>query len=102
LDTAAESLTRLPFPLLGKLPKFSRSAFQDLRFLLESNESVSSLLFSSRYERLLCSGAFRLNIPPNYDKYMEWGFADGSVRFYFADTKKVFFSVFRNSKSAHF
>ncbi|KAH0562402.1 hypothetical protein GP486_002903, partial [Trichoglossum hirsutum] len=71
LDTAAESLTRLPFPLL------------------ESNERVSSLLFSPKYERLLCSAAFRLNIPPNYDKYMEWGFADGSVRFYFADTKKL-------------
>ncbi|KAI9773758.1 MAG: hypothetical protein M1839_001990 [Geoglossum umbratile] len=71
LDTAAESLTRLPFPLL------------------ESNERVSSLLFSSKYERLLCSAAFRLNIPPNYDKYMEWGFADGSVRFYLADTKKL-------------
>ncbi|KAH0538184.1 hypothetical protein FGG08_005200 [Glutinoglossum americanum] len=96
LDTAAESLTRLPFPLLGKLSKFNHSVFQDLRFPSESNERVSSLLFSSKYERLLCSAAFRLDIPPNYDKYMEWGFADGSVRFYFADTKKQLAGLFEH------
>ncbi|KAL9099060.1 MAG: hypothetical protein Q9187_009555 [Circinaria calcarea] len=28
-------------------------------------------------------------MPPNYDKYMEWGFTDGSVRFYTADSKKL-------------
>ncbi|KAI9772725.1 MAG: hypothetical protein M1840_000320 [Geoglossum simile] len=89
LDTAAESLTRLPFPLLGELWKSSCLVSKTHGFLVESNERVSSLLFSSKYERLLCSAAFRLNIPPNYDKYMEWGFADGSVRFYLADTKKL-------------
>ena len=71
LDRAAESLTRLPFNLL------------------ESGERVSSLLFSRKQDRLLCSAAFRLNIPPHYDKYMEWGFADGSVRFYSADSRKL-------------
>ncbi|EEH21741.2 hypothetical protein PABG_03957 [Paracoccidioides brasiliensis Pb03] len=71
LDTAAPSLTRLPFTLL------------------DSQERVASLLFSSKQDRLLCSAAFRLNIPPNYDKYIEWGFADGSVRFYAADTGKL-------------
>ncbi|KAL1958650.1 hypothetical protein VTO42DRAFT_3993 [Malbranchea cinnamomea] len=71
LDTAAESLALLPFPLL------------------ESQERVFSLLFSAKQDRLLCSAAFRLNIPPNYDKYMEWGFFDGSVRFYSSDTKKL-------------
>ncbi|KAI9812298.1 MAG: hypothetical protein M1827_004747 [Pycnora praestabilis] len=71
LDTAAESLIRLPFPLL------------------ESHERVSSLLYSSKQERLLCSAAFRINIPPDYDKYMEWGFADGSARFYSADSRKL-------------
>ncbi|EDN02773.1 conserved hypothetical protein [Histoplasma mississippiense (nom. inval.)] len=71
LDTAAESLTRLPFTLL------------------DSQERVSSLLFSWKQDRLLCSAAFRLNIPPNYDKYIEWGFSDGSVRFYTADTRKL-------------
>ncbi|PGH04916.1 hypothetical protein GX51_03212 [Blastomyces parvus] len=71
LDTAAESLTRLPFTLL------------------DSEERVSSLLFSWKQDRLLCSAAFRLNIPPNYDKYIEWGFSDGSVRFYAADSRKL-------------
>jgi beige protein homolog 1 len=71
LDTAAESLTRLPFPLLN------------------SEERVASLSFSSKQDRLLCSAAFRLNIPPAYEKYMEWGFADGSVRLYAADSRKL-------------
>ncbi len=57
--------------------------------MTESHERVASLIFSWKHERLLCSAAFRLNIPPNYDKYMEWGFADGSVRFYAADSRKV-------------
>ncbi|KAI9684831.1 MAG: hypothetical protein M1829_000206 [Trizodia sp. TS-e1964] len=71
LDTAAETLTRLPF------------------MLLESHERVSSLIFAPKQERVLCSAAFRLNIPPIYEKYMEWGFSDGSVRFYSADTRKL-------------
>ena len=71
LDTAAESLTRLPLNLL------------------DSEERVASLLFSWKHERLLCSAALRLNIPPSYDKYMEWGFSDGSVRFYSAESRKL-------------
>lgn len=71
LDGAAESLTRLP------------------SFLLESHERVASLLYSSKQDRLLCSAAFRVNMPPHYDRYMEWGFTDGSVRFYSADTKRI-------------
>ena len=60
-----------------------------LTSLLEKEESISSLLYSTKHDRLVPSGALRLNIPPNYDKYMEWGFTDGSVRFYTADSKKV-------------
>jgi beige protein homolog 1 len=71
LDTAAESLTRLPSPLLN------------------SEERVSSLSFSWKQDRLLCSAAFRLNIPPTYEKYLEWGFADGSIRFYSAESRKL-------------
>jgi hypothetical protein len=71
LDTSAASLTRLPFPLL------------------ESQERVASLIYSSKLDRLLCATAFRLNLPPNYDKYLEWGFADKSIRFYFNDSKKL-------------
>ncbi|RDW62339.1 beige protein-like protein [Coleophoma cylindrospora] len=70
LDTAAASLTRLPFPLM------------------ETQERVATLTYSPKLDRLLCSTAFKLNLPPYYDKYMEWGFADCSVRFYFTDSKK--------------
>ncbi|KAL5052016.1 hypothetical protein BDW71DRAFT_3705 [Aspergillus fruticulosus] len=69
LDSLAESLTQLPIALL------------------ESGERVSSLCM--RHDRLLCTAALRLNIPPNYDKYLEWGFFDSSVRFYSADHQKL-------------
>jgi beige protein homolog 1 len=87
LDTAVQSLARLPVCLLGtvSIPRFRVYLTSNT----ESHERVASLLFSWKQERLLCSAAFRLNIPPNYDKYMEWGFADGSVRFYSADSRKV-------------
>lgn len=71
LDTCAEALTRLPFPLL------------------ESQERVASLIYSPKLDRLLCATAFRLNLPPHYDKYLEWGFADNSIRFFFNDSKKL-------------
>jgi len=87
LDTLANSLTRLPFPLLGQPLKSCTGSW--LTWLLESQDRIASLLYSVKQDRLLCSGAFRLNIPPNCDKYMEWGFIDGSVRFYAADSKKV-------------
>ena len=68
-DILAESLTQLPVPLL------------------DSEERVASL--SMRQDRILCSAALRLNIPPSYDRYMEWGFFDGSVRFFSAESRKV-------------
>ncbi|KAL2013633.1 hypothetical protein VTN00DRAFT_1158 [Thermoascus crustaceus] len=69
LDVLAESLTCQPISLL------------------DSQERVASL--SMKQDRLLCAAAFRLNIPPSYDKYMEWGFFDGSVRFYAAESRKL-------------
>lgn len=42
-----------------------------------------------KQDRLLCTAALRLNVPPNFDHYMEWGFFDGSVRFYSTDGRKV-------------
>lgn len=72
LDTGAEGLTRLPFPLI------------------EAHDRVASLYWFSKHERLLCSGPFRINIGPAYDKYLEWGFIDGSVRFFSADSGKVY------------
>ncbi|KAL1596459.1 Beige protein-like 1 [Paraconiothyrium brasiliense] len=71
LDTAAESLHRVPGTLL------------------ESNDRVSSLAYITKHDKLLCSAPFRQNIPPLYDRYMEWGFTDGSVRFYDSNSKKL-------------
>ncbi|OBT91582.1 hypothetical protein VE01_10403 [Pseudogymnoascus verrucosus] len=71
LDTTASSLTRLPFPLF------------------EHPDKITSLTYAPKLDRLLCGSAFRLNMPSLFDKYMEWGFADNSVRFYAADSKKL-------------
>ncbi|KAL7271913.1 Beige protein-like 1 [Rhizina undulata] len=71
LDIGAEYLIRLPFPLI------------------DSRERVISLVYSPKTEKVYCTGAFRLNMPPSYDKYMEWGFSDGSVRFYHSDSRKI-------------
>lgn len=87
LDQLAESLTQLPISLLGEY--FGFLALQDARQLTEADieERVSSL--EMKQDRLLCTPTFRINIPPSYDKYMEWGFTDSSVRFYAADNRKV-------------
>ena len=71
LDTLAETLTRLPFPLL------------------ESPDRIASLLYSHKNGHLLCSGGFRINMPPEYDRYLEWGYVDGSVRFFNTDSNKL-------------
>ncbi|KAL5349819.1 Beige protein-like 1 [Pseudogymnoascus australis] len=71
LDTTASSLTRLPFPLF------------------EHTDKITSLTYAPKLDRLLCGSAFRLNMPSLFDKYMEWGYADNSVRFYAADSKKL-------------
>ena len=71
LDLLAESLIRLPDPLF------------------ESDEKVACLAFSPTQERLLCAGPCRLNILPNCDRYMQWGFADCSIRFFSANTKRL-------------
>ena len=71
LDTLTESLIRLPDPLF------------------ESDEKVTGLTFSTTQERLLCAGPCKLNILPNCDRYMQWGFADNSLRFFSANTKRL-------------
>ncbi|EAW12708.1 Beige/BEACH domain protein [Aspergillus clavatus NRRL 1] len=71
LDRLAESLTQLPLSLLD----------------IDIGEQVSTL--SMKQDRLLCAAPLRLNIPPNYDKYLEWGFFDGSVRFYSSGSRKL-------------
>ncbi|KAH7037609.1 LOW QUALITY PROTEIN: WD repeat and FYVE domain-containing protein [Microdochium trichocladiopsis] len=53
-----------------------------------SRERVAMLEFSKKYDRLICSSPFRLNLPPLYDKYLEWGFADNSIRFFFNENRR--------------
>lgn len=89
LDSAAESLTRVPFSMLGKPPKSIVSKLTSLQPSTESHDRISSLIFSAKQERLLSSAPFRINIPPDCDQYMEWGYFDGSVRFYAADSGRV-------------
>jgi len=71
LDTSAESLHRVPGTLL------------------EANDRISALSYITKSDKLLCSAPFRHNIPPHHDRYMEWGFTDGSVRFYESHSKKL-------------
>lgn len=70
LDTGVQSLTRVSYPLL------------------ESHERVASLIYAPKLDRLLCASPFRLNMPPHFDKFLEWGFADNSIRFFLSDNRK--------------
>ncbi|KAI1295727.1 beige/BEACH domain-containing protein [Xylaria venustula] len=70
LDTTCYALSRIPHPLL------------------ESRERVAQLVYVPKLDRLLCSSPFRLNLPPLYDKYLEWGYADNSVRFFSSENRK--------------
>ncbi|KAJ6446995.1 Beige/BEACH domain-containingprotein [Purpureocillium lavendulum] len=70
LDTGVFSLSCLPNPLL------------------ESHDRVASLVYAPKLDRLLCASPLRLNMAP-YDKFLEWGYADSSIRFFFSDNRKV-------------
>ncbi|KAK5123715.1 hypothetical protein LTR85_002351 [Meristemomyces frigidus] len=70
LDTTAGSLTQLPDPLF------------------QSDERVAGLTFSSALGRLLCDAPCRLNLLPNCDRILQWGFADHSLRFFSSNTKR--------------
>ncbi|KAL9601567.1 MAG: hypothetical protein Q9219_002401 [cf. Caloplaca sp. 3 TL-2023] len=71
IDTTAESLTRLPSAVF------------------EIKDRVTSLQYSAKLDRLVCSSPSKINIGPAYDRYMEWGFIDGGIRFFASDTKKL-------------
>lgn len=71
LDSAAESLTRLPSQVF------------------EISDNVTSLQYSAKHDRLLCSGPSKLHIDPAYDTYLAWGFTDGGIRFYSSDNHKL-------------
>jgi hypothetical protein len=89
LDMAAESLTRLPFPLFGNAQCQSLIGRHRANYNSEHSDSITSLTYAGKLDRLLCSTAFRLIMPPLYDKYMDWGFADNSIRFYSANNRSV-------------
>lgn len=69
LDVSVGQLTRAAYPLI------------------ECHERVSSLIYAPKLDRLLCAAPFRLNFSP-YDKYLEWGYADNSIRFFFTENRR--------------
>lgn len=71
LDTSAESLHRVPGTLL------------------DARDRIASLNYIQKSDKLLCSAPFRHNLPPHFNVYMEWGFTDGSVRFYDSQSKRL-------------
>ncbi|KKA27601.1 hypothetical protein TD95_001437 [Thielaviopsis punctulata] len=68
-ESSVYSLTRLAAPLL------------------ETGDRVASLVYVPRLDRLLAASPFRRHFAP-YDKYLDFGFADASLRFFFADSRK--------------
>ena len=71
MDTLVETLVRLPRPLV------------------DSEEKIADVIFSATQERLLCSAPNTLHMPPKYDRYVQWGYADHSLRFFSAHTKRL-------------
>lgn len=87
LDTTVFSLTCLPNPLIGKrCPQYQFEL--KVNHVAECHERVHTLVYAPKLDRLLCASPFRLHVPP-YDKYLEWGYADNTVRFFFSDNRKV-------------
>ena len=71
LDSLVESLIRLP------------------SVILKTNEKVATLTYSPMQERLLCSAPGKLNVSTNSDRYLQWGFADHSIRFFSSHSKRL-------------
>lgn len=76
LDTIAESLIKLPFPLH------------------EGDERVVTLTYSPNQERLLCNAPCKLYLPPACRSYVQWGYSDNSLRFFSADSSKKLLGLF--------
>ena len=56
---------------------------------VETHEHISFLQWSTKHERILHSGPLRLNMGPSFDKHAEWGFFDGSLRFFQSGSRRV-------------
>ena len=55
----------------------------------EKQERIGSLQFSQKQDRVIATGPFRLELGPDFDRYMMWGFIDNGVRFYASPNQKV-------------
>ncbi|KAL5631093.1 hypothetical protein BROUX41_000965 [Berkeleyomyces rouxiae] len=69
LDTSVYGLTRVVSPIL------------------ETHHRVASLVYAPKLDRLLAASPFRLHFAP-YDKYLDFGFADASLRFFFSESRR--------------
>ena len=55
----------------------------------ETPDRVGSLLWHPKLDRVIHANPFRVYVPPSYDKYVEFGFADASLRFFSTESKKL-------------
>jgi beige protein homolog 1 len=70
LESAAEGLRGTQYPLY------------------ETPERIKELLWHPKLERVFHTSTFRVFIPPTFDKFVEFGYADATMRFFSADSKK--------------
>ncbi|KAI5362388.1 Putative BEACH domain, PH-like domain superfamily, PH-BEACH domain, BEACH domain superfamily protein [Septoria linicola] len=71
LDTLADTLVRLPDPDMS------------------IGEKVAEFTFAPTQGRILASGPLKLNVLPDCTRYMQWGLADNSIRFFSAHSKRA-------------
>jgi WD40 repeat protein len=64
LDSLIETLIRVP------------------NVLIQTGERVADLTFSRTEKTLLACGPLRRNVPPAFDRFVQWGFTDNSLRFF--------------------
>jgi hypothetical protein len=50
--------------------------------MIQTGERVADLSFSRTEKTLLACGPLRRNIPPAFDRFVQWGFTDNSLRFF--------------------
>lgn len=55
----------------------------------ETPDRVGSLLWHPRLERVMHANPLRVYVPPALDKYVEYGFADCSLRFFATESRKL-------------
>ena len=71
LDTVAETLVRLPEPDVN------------------TGEKVADFTLAPTQGRVLAAGPCKLNVLPDCTRYMQWGFADNSIRFFSSHSKRA-------------